>query len=144
MITNPLIETNVIQKLGRLSKILLLAGITAVLATPQVEARPDRDRHRDSDRGSHSRHHGPGRGHEERHYRPHYRPAPVQVRRGWSHPGFYGNYPPVGFVDYRYIRTLPRGYRTVYRGGHRYYYANGSYYWPARYHNSGIFISVRF
>lgn len=49
----------------------------------------------------------------------------------------------MGYVDYRYIHALPRGYRTVYRNGHRYYYSNGSYYWPARYNGRGVYISVR-
>ncbi len=127
-----LIQQNPLQRLNQLTKALLLAAVAAVLSIPQVEARPDHH-------GGRSRHHGEGR----RYDRPQYRPAPV-VRRGWSRPGFYGNYPPSGYVDYRYIRSLPRGYRTVYRGGSRYYYANGSYYWPARYNNSGIYISVRF
>ncbi len=133
MKTHSFIKQNVIQYLNRFTKFLCLAGMAAVLVIPQVEARPGR--HGGGDRGGHSsRHHG-GR---------HYRPAPVVVRRGWARPGFYGAYPPSGYVDYRYIRSLPRCYRTVYHSGHRYYYANGNYYWPARYHNNGIYISVRF
>lgn len=141
MKTNVLPQPTFIQGLTRLPKLLLLAGIAAVLAVPQVEARPDRHRDR-GPRGGHSHYerrgeYRPNYGHPHRHGHRH-------VSRGWVRPGFYGAYPPIGYVDYRYIRALPRGYREVYRGGHCYYYSNGSYYWPARYNNSSVFIQVRF
>lgn len=140
---HPTKPSNILQRLTRLPKLLLAAGIAALLATPQVDARPDR--HRGNDRHSgYSRHYGHGSAHARGYPRAHYRPAPVVVRRGWVRPGFHGAYPPSGYVDYRYIHSLPRGYRTVYRGGQRYYFANGCHYWPARYNNRGVYLSVRF
>jgi hypothetical protein len=130
-------KKSVTHYLTRLSKYLVVGGIAIVLAVPQVEAAPDR--HRAANRRVHDSHPGKRSGY----YRGHH-PAPVVVHRGWSRPGFYGAYPPIGYVNYRYIHSLPRGYRIVYRGGHRYYYANGSYYWPAFYNNGGIFLSVSF
>ncbi|RYG53507.1 hypothetical protein EON80_32645 [bacterium] len=144
MKTNLLKKENVLQRLNRFPKLLLLAGIAAVMALPQsADARPD-------SRHGHHHHGGSGGGYyrpsygPRYSYGPQYRPGPRHVNRGWARPGFYGAYPPAGYVDYRYIHSLPRGYRSVYRDGHRYYYANGSYYWPARYQNSGVFIQVRF
>jgi hypothetical protein len=138
MKTNLLKHQSILQRLTRFPKLLLLAGIAAVMALPQAEARPGGHHHHGGgdSRGGYYR---PSYG-----YGPQYRPGPRYVTRGWSRPGFYGAYPHAGYVDYRYIHSLPRGYRPVYRGGHRYYYANGSYYWPARYNNSGVFIQVRF
>lgn len=146
MKTHSIIHRNVLQRLSRFSKLLFVAGIAVVLAVPQVDARPDC--HRGGDRGGYSRHYGHGHGHYHSQYRPVprpiYRPAPVAVHRGWSRPGFHGAYPPAGYVNYRYVRSLPPGCRTVYRGGSRYHYSNGNYYWPARYQNSGVYLSVRF
>lgn len=142
MKTNLLKKDGVLHRLTRLPKILLLAGVAAILALPQAEARPDRHRHHHHRGGGEYYRH---RGHDHRvSYGPRYYAPPRHVHRGWARPGFYGTYPPLGYVDYRYIRSLPRGYRVVYRGGHRYYYSNGSYYWPARYNDGGVFISVRF
>ncbi len=145
MKTHSLKPQNILGRLTRLPKLLLTAGIAALLAAPQVDARPDRYRDRGGDRHSgYSRHHGHGHAHARGYHRPQYHRPHYPVRRGWVRPGFYGAYPPAGYVDYRYIRSLPRGYRTVYRGGHRYYYANGCYYWPARHNNHGVYLSVRF
>lgn len=133
-------KVGVFQKIARFPKLLVFAGVAALMALPMADARPkhhrggDRHHHRSEYRGD--RHYG---------HRHHHHAAPRRVDyRGWSRPGFYGSYPPAGYVDYRYIHSLPRGYRTVYRGGHRYYYANGAYYWPATYRGSGIYINVRF
>lgn len=138
MKTNPTSTKGFLHRLAGLPKLLILAGLAAVLALPQADARPGHGRHRSPGFHGGHHHHGPSYGHG----RP-YRPAPRPVYRGWSRPGWYGSYPPVGYVDYRYINHLPRGYRTVYRNGHRYYYANGGYWWPARYNGSGVYISVR-
>jgi Ni/Co efflux regulator RcnB len=139
MKTNLTEKDGVLHRLSRLSKVLLFAGVASLMAIPQADARPGRGRDHDR-RGGYDRHH-----HHESRFHRHHRPIPRPVyHRGWSRPGWYGSYPPAGYVDYRYIHSLPRGYRTVYRNGHRYYYANGSYYWPARYQNRGVFISVRF
>ncbi|HVJ45114.1 MAG TPA: hypothetical protein VM511_01935 [Luteolibacter sp.] len=137
MKTNLTAKDGVLHRLARLSKVLLLAGVATLMAIPQADARPGKGRGHDDKRGyDRHRHH-----HYESYYR---RPLPRPVyHRGWSRPGWYGAYPPVGYVDYRYINSLPYGYRVVYRNGHRYYYSNGSYYWPARYQNRGVYISVR-
>ena len=140
MRTNPIEKEGFLHRLTRLPKILILAGLAAVLALPQADARPGRGRDRDHHR--HGYHHH-DRHHHHRGYH-HHRPAPRPVYRGWSRPGWSGYYPPAGYVDYRYISALPRGYRTVYRNGHRYYYANGCYWSPARYRGNGVYISVRF
>lgn len=141
MKTNLLNKDGVLQRLTRLPKLLLLAGVAAIMAIPQAEARPDRHRHHDH----RSEYRGGGYQHRGYHnHRPRYYAPPRHVHRGWSRPGFYGSYPPIGYVNYRYIHSLPRGYRVVYRGGHRYYYSGGSYYWPARYNDRGVYINVRF
>lgn len=140
MKTNLTEKDGVLHRLTRLSKVLLFAGIASLMAIPQADARPGKGRDRDDRRGGYDRHR-----HHHHHDHGYYRrPVPRPVyHRGWSRPGWYGTYPPVGYVDYRYIHSLPRGYRVVYRNGHRYYYSNGSYYWPARYQNRGVYISVR-
>jgi hypothetical protein len=139
MKTHSLKNNSVVQGLARLSKFVILAGVAALAALPlSADARERHgDRHRGPDR--HDRH-----DHRESYRGGYYRPAPRPVYRGWSRPGWYGAYPPVGYTDYRYIRALPPGYRVVYRGGSRYYYSNGSYYYPARYNNSGVYLNIRF
>lgn len=136
----PSSHSNALRHFQRVTKYLLLAAMAAVLAIPQAEAKSHRHRYEERRVYSHERRvysHHPVR-------RIHARPAPVVVRRTWVRPGFYGAYPPVGYVNYRYVHALPSGYRVVYRHGHRFYFVNGGYYWPARYHNRGVFISVNF
>jgi hypothetical protein len=136
MKTPLLITKTLLQRLNPFPKLMLVAGLTTALALPQLEARPDH--HRGDGQRGYSQHYGHGGS-----YRAPYRPAP-SYHRTWSRSGYSGAYPPRGYVNYRYIHSLPRDYRVVYRDGCRYYYANGSYYWPARYNNSGIYINVRF
>ncbi len=142
MKTNSIQNEGFLHRLTRLPKLLILAGLATVLALPQADARPGHGgRHRDDHRhGYHSR----GGNHHHHHNAGYYRPVPRPVYRGWSRPGWSGHYPSGGYVDYRYIHSLPRGYRTVYRNGHRYYYANGGYWSPARYNDRSVYISVRF
>ncbi len=138
MKTHSLTNNGVLQRLGRLSKVLIIAGIAAIAAIPENAEARERHRHRGHDHRGERFHRGDR--HDHRHYHRGHRP----VHRGWSRAGWHGAYPPGGYVDYRYIRSLPPGYRVVYRGGHRYYYSNGSYYWPARYNNSGVYLNIRF
>jgi hypothetical protein len=141
MKTQSSLYPTVLNRFKRLNKTVLLAAVAAVFALPQVEARPGGGEKKSS------RHHGPVSKHYHpapRYQRPPHRPAPPPVRRAWARPGFHGHYPPAGFVDYHYIHSLPRGYRTVYRNGHRYYFANGKHYWPARYNDRSVYITVHF
>lgn len=138
MKTNSETKDGWLSKLTRLPKLLVIGAIATLMAIPAADARPGR--HRDRDHREHYHRHDRHRDHRHHyHHRHHHRP----VHRGWSRAGWYGAYPPAGYVDYRYIHALPRGYRSVYRNGHRYYYHNGNYWWPARYNGRGVYINVR-
>ncbi|MBK1882651.1 hypothetical protein JIN85_09500 [Luteolibacter pohnpeiensis] len=143
MKTKPSTRNNTIHAVSFVPKLAIFSALALLIGSPLADAKPKHGK------GGHSHHsdyhresYHPSKGYDRRDYRP--EPPRRVVYRNWSRPGFRGVYPPDGYVNYRYTYALPRGYRTVYRDGFRYFYVNGVYYWPATYNNRGIFIQVSF
>ena len=131
--TNPIRAVSLLPKLAALSALTLFFGVSTADAKPKHHNRGG-DRHHHVDRHYHQQHRG---------YNRYVTPRQI-VRSTWVRPGYTASYPRAGYVDNRYIYSLPRGYRVIYRGGHPYYYADGCYYQSARYNNRGVYIRVNF